>query len=138
MDPDLDERPVVSDEDDGPSFDDLLYDDTLSDLERIGRYAVSAVALQRLVHVKLMGETARAVGCVLPPAAAFPRAASLARRIERVRGIAHPVAQLPSPRRRPAQATTRLVAARRRLRHNPLPHTLSPPRPLFRAALAPL
>jgi serine/threonine-protein phosphatase 4 regulatory subunit 1 len=48
--------------DEGPSFEDLLYDDTLSDLERIGRYATSSIALQRLVHVKLISETAHEVG----------------------------------------------------------------------------
>lgn len=46
----------------GPYFEDLLYDDTLSDLERIGRYATSSIALQRLVHVKLISETAHEVG----------------------------------------------------------------------------
>lgn len=59
---DVNERQVAGN--DVPSFDDLLFDDTLDDLERIGRYATSAIALQRLVHVRLVGETARAVGCV--------------------------------------------------------------------------
>jgi hypothetical protein len=62
---DANERQVDAAAGDGPSFDDLLFDDTLDDLERIGRYATSAIALQRLVHVRLVGETARAVGCVL-------------------------------------------------------------------------
>jgi hypothetical protein len=47
---------------DGPTIADLTYDDTLDDLERIARYGVSNVALQRLVHVKLMVDTARSVG----------------------------------------------------------------------------
>jgi serine/threonine-protein phosphatase 4 regulatory subunit 1 len=41
---------------------DLTLDDGLDDLHRIERYATSAIALQRLVHVKLMAETAREVG----------------------------------------------------------------------------
>ena len=48
----------------GLSLLDLTYDDSLSDLERIARYGTSAIALQRLVHVKLMVDTARLVGCV--------------------------------------------------------------------------
>ena len=62
---DVNEHQVEAAVDGGPSFDDLLFDDTLDDLARVGRYATSAIALQRLVHVRLMGETARAVGCVL-------------------------------------------------------------------------
>ena len=62
-----------ADEDDGGlSFDHLLLDESLSDLERVGRYALSPVALQRLVHVKLLGETALAVGCVPALAQAAP------------------------------------------------------------------
>ena len=49
---------------DGPTLADLTYDDTLDDIERIARYGASNVALQRLVHVKLMVDTARSVGCV--------------------------------------------------------------------------
>ena len=70
-----DEDPLehqVEGEFEGPSFDDLLFDDTLTDLERIGRYATSAIALQRLVHVQLMSETAHTVGCV--PRATVARA----------------------------------------------------------------
>ena len=47
---------------DGPTIEDLTYDDTLTDLERIARYGASNVALQRLVHVKLMVDTAKSVG----------------------------------------------------------------------------
>lgn len=50
---------------DGPTIADLTYDDTLDDIGRIARYGASSVALQRLVHVKLMSDTARSVGCVL-------------------------------------------------------------------------
>ena len=49
---------------DGPTIADLTYDDTLDDIGRIARYGSSSVALQRLVHVKLMSDTARSVGCV--------------------------------------------------------------------------
>ena len=77
---DANERQVEAAAGDGPSFDDLLFDDTLDDLERIGRYATSAIALQRLVHVRLVGETARAVGCVLRARApARPRTRAPAR-----------------------------------------------------------
>jgi hypothetical protein len=58
---------------DGPTIDDLTYDDSLSDLERIARYGCSAVALQRLVHVKLMVETAKSVGCARERARCVPR-----------------------------------------------------------------
>ncbi len=34
-------------------MDDLLLDDTLDDLQRIGRYSTSTIALQRLVHLKM-------------------------------------------------------------------------------------
>jgi hypothetical protein len=43
---------------------DLTLDDTLPELERVAKYATSAIALQRLVHVKLMATTAKEVGCV--------------------------------------------------------------------------
>jgi serine/threonine-protein phosphatase 4 regulatory subunit 1 len=46
----------------GPTIEDLTYDDTLEDIDRIVRYGTSNVALQRLVHVKLMVDTARCVG----------------------------------------------------------------------------
>jgi serine/threonine-protein phosphatase 4 regulatory subunit 1 len=46
-----------------PTFEDLAIDDSLGDLERIQKYAYSNIALQRLVHVKMLADTARAVGC---------------------------------------------------------------------------
>jgi serine/threonine-protein phosphatase 4 regulatory subunit 1 len=45
-----------------PTFEDLAIDDSLGDLERIQKYAYSNIALQRLVHVKMLSETARAIG----------------------------------------------------------------------------
>lgn len=50
---------------------DLTLDDSLPDHDRIAKYATSAIALQRLVHVKLMAETARDVGYVLPRLVSF-------------------------------------------------------------------
>mmetsp|Transcript_4573 Transcript_4573/g.8816 ORF Transcript_4573/g.8816 Transcript_4573/m.8816 type:complete len:978 (+) Transcript_4573:228-3161(+) len=43
-------------------FEDLTIDDDLSLLERVVRYVRSGIALQRLVHVKMIAETAKAVG----------------------------------------------------------------------------
>ena len=46
-------------------FEDLTIDDDLTLLERVVRYVRSGIALQRLVHVKMIAETARSVGYVL-------------------------------------------------------------------------
>lgn len=43
-------------------FEDLTVDDDLSVLERVVRYTRSQIALQRLVHVKMMGETSELAG----------------------------------------------------------------------------
>ena len=43
-------------------FEDLTIDDDLPLLERIVRYCRSGIALQRLVHVKMLAETAETVG----------------------------------------------------------------------------
>lgn len=43
-------------------FEDLTIDDSLTPLERISRYCRSGIALQRLVHVKMMGSVAASVG----------------------------------------------------------------------------
>lgn len=45
-------------------FEDLTVDDDLPLLDRIVRYCRSGIALQRLVHVKMLAETAETVGCV--------------------------------------------------------------------------
>lgn len=46
----------------GPTFEDLAIDDSLSDLERVTKYVCSNIALQRVIHVKMLQETARSVG----------------------------------------------------------------------------
>jgi len=43
-------------------FEDLTIDDDLSLQDRVIRYVRSGIALQRLVHVKMLGETAKSVG----------------------------------------------------------------------------
>jgi hypothetical protein len=43
-------------------FEDLTIDDELPPLERLSRYVCSSIALQRLVHVKMLSETSVAVG----------------------------------------------------------------------------
>lgn len=46
----------------GPTFEDLTFDDSLDDLHRIATYARSAIALQRLVHVRMMADVAAREG----------------------------------------------------------------------------
>eukprot|EP00903_Cladosiphon_okamuranus_P014228 g13217.t1 len=46
----------------GPTFEDLSIDDELTQLQRLVRYSSSSIALQRLVHVKMLSETVAAVG----------------------------------------------------------------------------
>ena len=43
-------------------FEDLTIDDDLPLLDRVVRYCRSGIALQRLVHVKMLAETAETVG----------------------------------------------------------------------------
>lgn len=50
------------DDDDSLRFEDLTVDDDLTLLERVVRYCRSNIALQRLVHVKMLAETAETVG----------------------------------------------------------------------------
>lgn len=38
----------------GPTFEDLSIDDELTQLQRLVRYSSSSIALQRLVHVKVL------------------------------------------------------------------------------------
>ena len=45
-----------------PTFKDLTLDDRLDDVERIVQYATSPIALQRLVHVRLLADTAGKAG----------------------------------------------------------------------------
>jgi len=51
-------------EDDSVRFEDLTVDDDLPIIERIVRYTGSQIALQRLVHVKMLAETAELAGYV--------------------------------------------------------------------------
>lgn len=48
----------------GPTFEDLAIDDSLSDVDRVSKYVCSNIALQRVMHVKMLPETATAIGCV--------------------------------------------------------------------------
>ena len=59
------EPPVNESQDYALRFEDLTVDDDLPLLDRIVRYCRSGIALQRLVHVKMLGETAELAGCVL-------------------------------------------------------------------------
>jgi hypothetical protein len=43
-------------------FEDLTVDDDLPIIDRVVRYTRSAIALQRLVHVKMLAETAQLAG----------------------------------------------------------------------------
>lgn len=45
-------------------FEDLTVDDDLPLTDRIARYCRSGIALQRLVHVKMLAETAETIGYV--------------------------------------------------------------------------
>ncbi|VEU34981.1 unnamed protein product [Pseudo-nitzschia multistriata] len=56
------EPPVNDSQDYALRFEDLTVDDDLPLLDRIVRYCRSGIALQRLVHVKMLAETAETVG----------------------------------------------------------------------------
>jgi hypothetical protein len=43
-------------------FEDLTVDDDLPIIERVVRYTRSSIALQRLVHVKMLAETSELAG----------------------------------------------------------------------------
>ena len=51
-----------ADDDESLRFEDLTVDDDLPLLDRVVRYCRSSIALQRLVHVKMLAETAETVG----------------------------------------------------------------------------
>jgi serine/threonine-protein phosphatase 4 regulatory subunit 1 len=57
--------PVNENQDYALRFEDLTVDDDLPLLDRIVRYCRSGIALQRLVHVKMLAETAETVGYVI-------------------------------------------------------------------------
>ena len=52
----------VPDEDDTVRFEDLTVDDDLPIIERVVRYTSSQIALQRLVHIKMLAETSELAG----------------------------------------------------------------------------
>ena len=54
----------IPEDDSSARFEDLTVDDDLPIIERVVRYVKSAIALQRLVHVKMLAETAELVGYV--------------------------------------------------------------------------
>lgn len=56
------EAATRNEEDDAIRFEDLTVDDDLPIIERVVRYATSQIALQRLVHVKMLAETAELAG----------------------------------------------------------------------------
>lgn len=51
---------------------DLTLDDQLNDTERIQKYCISSIALQRLVHVRLINETCRSIGFLKAKESIFP------------------------------------------------------------------
>ncbi len=61
---DSSDPPVNESQDYALRFEDLTVDDDLPLLDRIVRYCRSGIALQRLVHVKMLAETAETVGYV--------------------------------------------------------------------------
>ena len=61
--------------DDGSSsirFEDLTVDDDLPIIDRVVRYMRSSIALQRLVHVKMLAETSDLAGYVIGQYRFFP------------------------------------------------------------------
>ncbi|TYZ61471.1 hypothetical protein PybrP1_004679 [[Pythium] brassicae (nom. inval.)] len=59
---DLDDEGVRGELPSGPTFEDLAIDDSLSDVDRVSKYVCSNIALQRVMHVKMLQETATAIG----------------------------------------------------------------------------
>lgn len=57
-------NPTPLADDENTRFEDLTVDDDLAVVDRIARYAGSQIALQRLVHVKMLAETAELAGYV--------------------------------------------------------------------------
>lgn len=47
-----------------PTQEDLIIDDTLSDLDRVVKYGTNSLALQRLVHTRMIGRVSKLEGCV--------------------------------------------------------------------------
>lgn len=55
----------AEDESSSVRFEDLTVDDDLPIIERVVRFSRSGIALQRLVHVKMLAECAELAGCVV-------------------------------------------------------------------------
>lgn len=54
----------IPEDDSSARFEDLTVDDDLPIIERVVRYVKSSIALQRLVHVKMLAETSALAGYV--------------------------------------------------------------------------
>uniref|UniRef100_A0A7S2RQB2 Uncharacterized protein n=1 Tax=Mucochytrium quahogii TaxID=96639 RepID=A0A7S2RQB2_9STRA len=61
----------------GPTFEDLAIDPDLDDVDRVVRYATCAVQLQRLVHVRMLSDTARKTGFETAKQRLFPLVESI-------------------------------------------------------------
>ncbi|CAJ1958596.1 unnamed protein product [Cylindrotheca closterium] len=66
------EPPVAESQDYALRFEDLTVDDDLPLTDRIARYCRSGIALQRLVHVKMLAETSEVIGTRMTIAALIP------------------------------------------------------------------
>lgn len=53
---------ALPEDDSSVRFEDLTVDDDLPIIDRVVRYARSSIALQRLVHVKMLAETSELAG----------------------------------------------------------------------------
>uniref|UniRef100_K3X4H1 TOG domain-containing protein n=1 Tax=Globisporangium ultimum (strain ATCC 200006 / CBS 805.95 / DAOM BR144) TaxID=431595 RepID=K3X4H1_GLOUD len=58
----LDEGDLRNELENGPTFEDLAIDDSLSDVDRVTKYVCSNIALQRVMHVKMLQDTAKSIG----------------------------------------------------------------------------
>ena len=81
-----------------PTFDALVIDDSLTPLERVVEYSRSNIPLQRLVHVRMLADTARAYGFdeaeehifpILPPISEDSEMVVRQAFLEQVRDMAH-------------------------------------------------
>lgn len=58
----MSENEGFPEDDSSVRFEDLTVDDDLPIIDRVVRYTRSSIALQRLVHVKMLAETAELAG----------------------------------------------------------------------------
>ena len=56
--------PSTNEAEDAVRFEDLTVDDDLPIIDRIVHYSSSQIALQRLVHIKMLAETSKLAGYV--------------------------------------------------------------------------